>query len=49
MEHLLAEIQYFILFATLKHLMERGSLPVETARWANGALAKTYGVLQLTL
>lgn len=49
MEQLLCEIEYFITFTTLKRLVEQGHFPVETACQANVALAKTYGVFQLTL
>ena len=49
MNRLLNEIEYFITFTTLKRLVEQGHFPVETARKANGALAETYGVFQLTL
>ena len=49
MNRLLNEIEYFITFTTLKRLVEQGHFPVETARQANGALAETYCVFQLTL
>lgn len=49
MERLLREVEYFVTFQVLRRLVENGQIPLEIAQWANGALAKTYGVLRLTL
>lgn len=48
-EKVIREIKYFVLFSTLKKLMEQGKITAEYCQQANVAIAEKYGVSQLTL
>ena len=48
-EKVIKEIKYFVLFSTLKKLMEQGKITAEYWQQANVAIAEKYGVSELKI
>ena len=48
-EKVIKEIKYFVLFSTLKRLMEQGKITAEFCQQANVAIAEKYGVSELSI
>ena len=48
-EKVIKEIKYFVLFSTLKKLMEQGKITAEYCQQANVAIAEKYGVSELSI
>ena len=46
---MIKEIKYFVLFSTLKKLMEQGKITAEYCQQANVAIAEKYGVSELSI
>lgn len=42
-------LKYFVLFSTLKKLMEQGKITAEYCQQANVAIAEKYGVSELSI
>lgn len=48
-EKVIREIKYFVLFSTLKKLMEQGKITAEYCQQANVAIAEKHGVSELSI
>ena len=48
-KRVIKEIKYFVLFSTLKKLMEQGKITAEYCQQANVAIAEKYGVSELSI
>ena len=48
-EKVIREIKYFVLFSTLKKLMEQGKITAEYCQQANVVIAEKYGVPELSV
>ena len=48
-EKVIREIKYFVLFSTLKKLMEQGEITAEYCQQANVAIAEKYGASELSI